>query len=73
MNNERIWDDVPMSKMCCICELEEGTPIPTVMSTDPASKGKYVCLPCFTLWYDGFSCDTEKIKERRLKDLESKK
>ena len=53
------------SMLCCICGLQDGRPIPLIMSQDPRARNQFVCHECFLLWYEGNVTDVDQIREAR--------
>ena len=49
--------------LCCICELEDGGPVPRIMADD--GDGKFVCQKCFVFWYDWGMTDSDAIRAKR--------
>ena len=64
MTTERIWDDLPISRLCHICGLCDGEPASRCMTRQP---GVLVCFECFQIWFDYSVTDPEKIKEIRMR------
>lgn len=63
MMSERIWDDLPMSRLCHICGLCDGEPASWCMTRQP---GVLVCSECFRIWYDCNVTDPDEIKAIRI-------
>ena len=51
------------SGLCCICELENGGPVPLIMARN--GEGKFVCHKCFVFWYDEGMTDSDAIRAKR--------